>query len=199
MQAIIRWSLLLVFVLLLHAVPTVFGQGPTDNPHANPITMSSESELGLTASSNNPDTAVEPNGSWLYIDPQATHWYKVTDNRVQLVAWIDANQQPGLVMDIYAPEQHDLYGKPIGKGTPNKIESHDLFWSGKTIAFGTWFIRVTNDSANPIAYSLGYERRATRKADFCAVCHGYGIEFDGCEDKGGSGWCGSLENEYNGK
>jgi hypothetical protein len=143
----------------------------------------------------NPDTAIEPTGKWWFIDPGATHWYKVTDNRLTLNLWLKANQQEGLGLAIFAPEQTDLYGKPVGRGAFSKFQpDYDLFWSGRTVAYGTWFATVTNYKAIPISYSLGYERKSTRPADACAACHGYIIVFEDCVSD--NGFCDRLQDDY---
>ena len=209
MKRIVGWSILLGLLLMVLAASSAFGCAPEDGeppvrciPTARlraeptPIVLAIPAPEHILPSGLNPDSAIEPTGAWQFIDPNATVWYKMTDARMQLVVWVDANGENGIALAIFAPDQHDLYGTPIGRGSPHKLEAHDLFWTGRSIAYGTWFARVTNNSSIPISYSLNYERRSTRKADACAVCHGYGIEFDGCEDAPGGSWCGSLEEEY---
>lgn len=143
----------------------------------------------------NPETAIEPTGQWLFIPAGATHWYKVADNRLKLEIGVSANGQEGLAMAIFAPEQTDLYGKPIGRGASDKyFPQYDLFWSGRTIAYGTWYVTVTNYKPFPISYSIVYERRSTRPADPCAVCHGYIIEWDDCDSV--DGFCDNLKDNY---
>lgn len=143
----------------------------------------------------NPETAIEPTGQWLFIPGGATHWYKIVDNRLKLEIGVSANGQEGLSLAVFAPEQTDLYGKPIGRGAYSKFfPAYDLFWSGRTIAYGTWFATVTNSKQFPISYSISYERKSTRPADECAKCHGYIIHFEDCQSA--DAFCGGLEENY---
>lgn len=138
-----------------------------------------------------------PNGSWEYIDANSSLWYEMVDSRMKLEVWLDLNGQKGVSLEIYAPEQKDLWNsKPIGQGTFNKLQpQHDLFWAGKTVAFGAWHVKVVNHNSFPINFSLNFDRVATRAADVCAACHGYEITFDSCID-GGDGFCGELESDF---
>jgi hypothetical protein len=143
----------------------------------------------------NPETAIEPTGQWLFIEAGATHWYKVADNRLKLEIGVSTNGQEGLGLAVFAPEQTDLYGKPIGRGAYSKFfPAYDLFWSGRTVAYGTWFATVTNYKPFPISYSISYERKSTRPADECAKCHGYIIHWEDCQSA--DGFCDNLQDEY---
>jgi hypothetical protein len=150
-----------------------------------------------TPSGTSPESAREPNGSWGYIEGNSKIWFWVTDSRMKLEIWLDAHRQKGISMLIYAPDQKDLWiAKPVGRGTANSLQpEHDLFWAGKTAAFGKWYVLVQNDNSFPVNFSINFDRVATRVADRCAVCHGYDITFDGCDD-GGSDWCEGLEEEF---
>lgn len=143
----------------------------------------------------NPETAIEPTGQWRFIEAGATHWYKVADNRLKLEIGVSANGQEGLGLAVFAPEQTDLYGKPIGRGAYSKFfPMYDLFWSGRTIAFGTWYATVTNYKPFPISYSISYERKSARPADECAKCHGYIIHWEDCVSD--DGFCDNLQENY---
>lgn len=148
---------------------------------------------------DNPNAAQPPSGAWLYINPGQSQWYKLYDAGVQLVIWIDANGQQGLSMAIYAPDQKDLYGKPTGRGAYNKfLPSHDLYWQGYTPASGAggmWYAVVTNGSATPISYNLGYKRDYNSVRAQCSLCHGFDIPWDDCVDNGNN-WCEDLKKEY---
>ena len=168
---------------------------PTITPTATPIPTRTPTGTPLPPATN-PDSAREPNGAWAYLDPGATHWYKMNDTGLQLSVWIDANGQQGLSMAIFAPEQKDLYGRPIGRGSFNRSEAwHDLFWTGYTRAYGTWFAQVTNGASFPISYSLNYKRTLNSVAGRCSECHGFEIEWDRCVSHG-SNWCENLKEEY---
>ncbi len=144
----------------------------------------------------NPETAVEPNGTWEFISPNATHWYRMNDAGLELRIWLDANGQRGLSLAIYGPDQRDLYGKPVGRGAFNKFEpSHDLYWTGFTTARGTWYALVTNNGQATIPYSLNYRRVINSVAGRCSACHGFEIEWDRCVSHGND-FCGDLQKEY---
>ncbi len=173
-------------------------------PVANLVPPSGHSALpappavpAVPATGKDPNDAIEPDGAWRYIPGNSMLWYKMTDSRLTLEVWVDANGQSGLELAIFAPEQKDLWGgKPVGRGSFNKFRpEHDLFWTGYTRAFGTWYATLTNRNASPISYSINYQRVAKYTKDFCAVCHGYEIVFDDCEDRGGN-FCGGLEESY---
>lgn len=149
---------------------------------------------------DNPDAAQPPSGAWIYINPGQSQWYKLYDAGVQLVVWIDANGQQGLSMALYAPDQKDLYGKPIGRGSYNKfLPSHDLYWTGYTPASGaggTWYAVVTNGANTPISYNLGYKRDYNSVRARCSICHGFDIPWGDCVDNG-TPWCEQLQQQYN--
>ena len=223
-KGMVRWSILFALALMLMTAslalatpstrqsadtptaapeaPGTPGSSPTTTPGA---TGTLQPEASPTATreptsipqpGSNPDAAVEPRGTWLFIAPNASQWYKMNDAGLQLDIWLDANGQTGLSLAIYAPDQKDLYGKPIGRGSFNKFElGHDLFWTGYTTARGTWYAVVTNGAPQPISYRLDYKRVINSVAGRCSECHGFEIEWDRCVD-GGSDWCEELQEEY---
>jgi hypothetical protein len=147
----------------------------------------------------NPDVAGEPTGNWEWIAPYATVWYKVSDTRMALDVWVDANRQGGLALAVFAPEQTEWWNStPVGRGSFNASQpEHDLFWTGHTRAYGSWNIRLTNHNDFPVSYSLNYFRKAISQANYCASCHGYDIdEWDRCENRGNDNFCGNLEGNY---
>jgi hypothetical protein len=164
---------------------------PTQVPTSTPMPTA-------TPTGKDPYQARVPSGNWEFIDPNSSLWFEMTDSRQKLEVWLDANGQKGLTLEIFAPEQKDLWNsRAIGQGTFNKLQpQHDLFWAGKTVAFGAWHAKLTNHNSFPVNYSLSFDRVATRTADVCAVCHGYEIGFDGCSDKG-DGFCAGLEDRFN--
>ncbi len=176
----------------------------TDVPIANLVAPAGHVALpsvpavpALPATGKDPNNAIEPDGTWQYVQGNSMLWYKMTDSRLTLEAWVDANGQGGLDLAIFAPEQTDLWGgKPVGRGAYNKFRpEHDLFWTGYTRAYGTWYATLTNRNSFPVNFSINYQRVAKYTKDFCAVCHGYEIQFDDCEDRGGN-FCGGLEDSY---
>ncbi len=147
---------------------------------------------------DNPADAMIPDGNWRFAGPHSSVWYKIDDGGLHLEIWLDTNGQNGLSLAIYAPDQKDLDGKPVGRGSFNKFQPHDLFWSGRTSAHGIWYAVVAN--ANPYAfpYSLNYQRVRKRAVDQCAVCHGQISVFEGCEPPD-SAHCTNLKEELESK
>lgn len=160
----------------------------TATPTAVPVAM--------VQPGSNPDVAQVPTGTWQFIPPGATRWYKMYVLGLQLDVWLDANRATGLSLAIYAPDQTDLYGKPIGRGSFNKfIQEHDLYWTGASSAGGYWYAVVTNSSQATLPYLLNYKRTVNSVAGRCSECHGFEIEWDRCVDHG-SDFCENLQQEY---
>ncbi len=141
----------------------------------------------------NPETARSPSDQWSYIAPGSTIWYRIDDSGT-LEIFMNANGQSGITFSVYAPDQKDLYGPPIGRGTKSAVLPYDLFWTGRTAVRGTWYAVVRNDNPFPVNYALNYQRKIGSVADRCASCHGYEIEWDRCESD--TGWCEGLSEEY---
>ncbi|MDE3090686.1 MAG: hypothetical protein KGJ80_15025 [Chloroflexota bacterium] len=206
-RGIIRWSILLALVLTALSTSYAFGCLPDDDnparclrlPKATPQDPSATLDSAATnlPGGINLENAITPNGRWQHINPGSSLWYKMNDARLQLEIWIDTNGQSGLSLEIYAPDQHDSYGKPIGRGSFSKFQPHDLFWTGRSAATGVWYAVVTNASPAPISYSLNYKRARHKASDRCSECHGDNIEWDRCQDGANSTFCEDLQNEYN--
>lgn len=199
-------SLLLASVLVLLTASYTFGCVPDEGypfrcadtppkPTPDPVVVH-VAAVTTPGFGTSPDNAVEPTGAWQLIGPNQTHWYKMDDAGMELNIWIDANGQGrnGLAMAIFAPEQKDLYGKPIGRGSFNpSIPSHDLYWDGFTIASGIWYAQVSNRTNTPISYNMNYQKVINSTAAGCSLCHGYNIsDWGRCQDKGGN-FCAGLK------
>jgi hypothetical protein len=143
-----------------------------------------------------PEQAKEPSGEWQYLASNTSVWYKIADGGLQLTIWVDANGMGGLALAIYAPGQQDLYGTPIGRGSFNRFEPHDLFWTGRTRAYGTWYAVVTNHNSSAVPFSLNYARSKHSVADRCSSCHGQDIEWERCVSAPGSSFCEDLRDEF---
>lgn len=212
MKAKVVALLSLVFAVILVLLTAPFALGCSPDGDGNPICTASRTAppgdpvvpqlaaLNMPKFGTQPDNAVAPTGSWITINPNESHWFKMSDAGMQLQVWIDANGQgrDGLSMSIFAPDHLDFYGKPVGRGSYNpSIPSHDLFWTGSTLATGVWYAQVTDRASIPISYSMNYKRVISSVAARCSACHGYSIEWDRCTDNG-SPWCENLLQEYDG-
>ena len=200
-------ALSLTLVLTLLATSSAIGCDPTDDilpVYCAKITPVTPTQRPLGTPTNTPQpkgdspfTAQTPTGSWQFVGPRTSIWYKMQDAGLQLTIWVDANGQKGLDLAVYAPDQRDLYGKPIGRGAFNKFEpAHDLFWTGRSRATGVWYALVTNNSQSPIQYSINYSRSKHSVADRCAECHGSEIQWWDCYPPD-SEHCKNLWEEYN--
>lgn len=144
---------------------------------------------------DSPNTAREPIGAWEYIGPNTSVWYKMKDGGLRLNIWLDANGQGDLTLAIYGPDQTDLYGAPVGRGSYVRDQGHDLFWTGRSRFKGTWYALVTNYNPGAVPYKINYQRVRQKGSDFCAECHGIIVdEWDRCEHDGS--FCSDLLDEY---
>ena len=209
-KIIVPFSILLALVLMAVTVPYALGCQPDgmnpsqcvrlpDPPPADPPTAVPVAAITVPLFGTNPNNAVVPMGTWVSINPNETHWYKMDDSGMELRIWVDANGQGrnGLGLAIFAPDQHDLYGKPVGRGSFNPgLPAHDLFWDGYTVANGVWYAQVTNLTKTPISYNLNYEHVINSVAAGCSLCHGYNIsDWGRCQDRGNN-LCQGLQGNY---
>ena len=197
-KRLLQWTLVLTLALLITSFTSAFGC-ITRNENEDrsrclvPERVKTEPVALPVLTGENPSLAMTPAGDWQYIPARSFVWYKISDGGLQLTLWIDANGMQGLAMDIYAPDQTD-WSKPIGRGSFNKFEPHDLFWTGRTRARGDWYAMVRNTNNFAIPYSLNYSRSKHSVADRCSSCHGQEIEWDRCFSAGS--FCEDLKNEF---
>lgn len=137
-------------------------------------------------------------GNWEWIPANSTVWYKMDDGKgLQMQVWVFANGQTGLTLDIFAPNQQDLWNaKPIGTATQNKnYPGDDLFYSGRSAASGIWYGRLTNHNPYPVYYTIRYTRTTPTLANVCVSCHAsIGYDWDGCVNGSDPNFCGKLMN-----
>lgn len=132
---------------------------------------------------DNPGSARTPDGSTAFIDPGASLWFKM-ESLQRLYVWADTGGVQNIELAIYSPGTTDFWGqKPIGVGSKNKNEGHDLFWTGRAPGGGTWYARVTNYNNNSVPVSVNFERVKSRIRDFCTSCHGEEFDFETCDSK----------------
>ncbi len=113
-------------------------------------------------------------GNWDWVPGNSTIWYWMDDGHsLQVQVWVFANGQNGLALDMFAPEQKDLYNsRPVGRGALNKnYPGSDLFYSGRSSAYGIWYARLTNNNAYPVNYSIRYTRTTPSLGNSCDNCH----------------------------
>lgn len=138
-------------------------------------------------------------GGWGWIEAKTTTWYKASDwGALQLSIWLYVNGQGGMTFDIYPPDRKDLYGQPVGRGSFNPSQRPaDLFWTGRSMASGIWYIRLTNHNAFPVMYSLRYTVSIPAMANRCDACHGplRDLMWDRCVSSGNN-WCNDLQDLY---
>ncbi len=162
--------------------PTPVGDNP--NTARNPLWVKPEYciEAMCPGAVNAP--VLNSPGHWDWIVANSSVWYKMDDGHsLQLEIWVFANGQSGLSLDVYAPEQTDLYGKPVGRGALNKnYPGADLFYSGRSSAYGIWYARLTNNNSVPTSYSFRFTR-TTPTGDACSSCHKtIGYDWNACSD-----------------
>ena len=137
-------------------------------------------------------------GKWVFIKPASSMWYKINDGHgLQVEFWLFDNGQQGLSFDVYAPDQRDLSGKPIGRGSFNKSQANvgaDLFYSGRSQAYGIWYVRVNNNTNVPISYSMKYTLTTPTLSNSCDDCHKLiGYDWSACN---GTNFCQDLHQLY---
>jgi hypothetical protein len=144
--------------------------------------------------SADPYNAPAPQGAWVYIGPQSTVWYNVGDRGRRLNLALNDNQQAGMVMAVYGPDQTDVWeSKPTGQGTPEM--GFDSFWTGRARAHGIWRVRITNLNDFSVQYSLTATNVADKGGDLCRDCHGnIEDEWDRCDHDGS--FCNDLIDDY---
>ena len=137
--------------------------------------------------------------SWTWIGANSSTWYKMDDGHsFQLKVWVFANGQQGIAMDVYAPEQkaHIWDDKPIGRGSFDKSQGNagvDLFYSGRSKAFGIWYVKITNNNAFPMSYSIRFTRTIPQLNNVCDSCHALiGTDWGSCQGS----MCQSLHDYY---
>jgi hypothetical protein len=126
--------------------------------------------------------------SWTWIGANSSTWYKMDDGHsFQLKVWVFANRQQGLSMDVFAPEQrnHLWDAKPIGRGSFDKSQANagvDLFYSGRSSAYGVWYVRLNNVNAYPVSYSIRFTRTIPQLGNVCDSCHALiGTDWGSCQ------------------
>lgn len=128
--------------------PSRLAQNLTEFVNRN-NTVSKQPQLSGSATV---DTTV-PQDSWVYIGPNQTVWFQVGDAIKRLSVAVDVHHQPGLVLSVYSPEQHDvLQAEEIGRGSQKN--GYDLWWSGAVRENGVWHLKLKNENDFSVPYNL---------------------------------------------
>lgn len=145
--------------------------------------LASSAPAAPMPSGDSPGAARTPDGSSAYLAPGASLWFKM-ESLQRLYVWADTGGADGIELAIYSPGTTDFWGtKPVGVGSKNRNEGHDLFWTGRAPGGGTWYARVTNHSGAAVPVSVDFERVKSRIKDFCTSCHGDEFDFETCDSK----------------
>ncbi len=200
------------FVASNHPTPTVAAlKVASVDPPAQPTPTGNSPETARTPMWVKPQYCIEAMcpgavnapplnapGNWTWIAPNSSTWYKMDDGRsLQVDVWLFANGQSGLSFDVYAPEQKDLWGsKPIGRGAFDKSQANvgvDLFYTGRSVAYGVWYVRVNNGNSFPVSYSLRFTRTTpTGLRNVCEGCHSGNMDWGSCQGS----MCADLHSLY---
>ncbi len=165
-------------------VPTPRG----DNPQSARVPMWVRPEYCIEAMCPGAVNAPMLNspGNWDWIPANSSIWYWMDDGHsLQVQIWVFANGQQGLALDVFAPEQKDLYNsRPIGRGSLNKnFPGADLFYSGRSQAYGIWYAKLTNNNPFAVNYSMRYTRTTPSLGNVCDNCHkAIGYDWNACSD-----------------
>lgn len=178
--------------------PTPVGDSPATA--RDPIYVRPDNCIDAMCPYQDQAAALTSPANWTWIDANSSTWYRINDDYgLQVEIWLFANGQKGLAFDVYAPEQKDFSAKPVGRGSFNKSQANigaDLFYSGRTWAYGTWYVRVNNGNSIPVSYSIRFtDTIPTLGGNTCDSCHKIiGYNWASCS---GSQFCSQLHQLYN--
>ncbi len=187
-KVLVLTSLLILLVLFAATIQSAMACIPDDmdpgrcvirlpgrviKPTRAPVAAAAKPTVAPTAAparkGGSPVDAMDITDAQQNLNPGGTAWYKVGsgDGPQHLEVWVDAYGKEGLVFAVYAPDQmNELWPTtpPKGRGAANqKGIAHDLFWSGKSPAGGTWYVLVTNNASSPMQYTIGSNRADTER------------------------------------
>jgi hypothetical protein len=169
-------------------VPTPVGDNP--DTARDPIYIRPDNCIDAMCPEQKGAPALTAAESWTWIGANSSTWYKMDDGHsFQLKVWVFANGQQGLAMDVFAPEQRnylwDPKTKPIGRGSLDKSQANagvDLFYSGRSAAFGVWYVRLTNNTSSAMSYSIRFTRTIPQLGNVCDSCHALiGTDWGSCQ------------------
>lgn len=128
-----------------------------------------------------PATAALIDGQPHQISGNASLWYKFdysvshSEGKTQgepVTLIMDNGTQSGVNFGIYTPDKILTWWEndPVGRGTPQLLTdsnqpvlyngdhfSSDLSWVGRFAATGTYYVKVTNDNAYPVTFTMYIE------------------------------------------
>jgi hypothetical protein len=98
-------------------------------------------------------------------------WYRINnENNFYLDIWMDTYGRPGVVFNVYSPEQTNhlsISTAPKGRSGPAKESGHDWAWRGAQ-ATGIWHALVLNTTSTPMQYRIHYKQTTEDR-----VCKSY--------------------------
>ena len=166
MKRTVVLSLLAVLLVMSTAGPPSRARTPeTDSDRAEPVAWLAR-----------PGTALPPIEGWMPIRAGETQWYaldyqghreagegKGKGETVwigsQIHVLLDAEPDLGAAFSIWTPEQARIWAlgeevEPVGRGTKNRFEPGDLFWSGSFTSPDTYFVMVEHRGPRPSWFKL---------------------------------------------
>jgi hypothetical protein len=113
-----------------------------------------------TPRGDSPLSARVMTGEWETIPPGGQVWYRIDNqNNFFLDIWMDTYGKPGVVFNVYSPEQTNNLSAstiPKGRSAPSK-EGHDWGWKGAQ-AMGVWHVLVMNTTNSPMQYRIDHRQ-----------------------------------------
>ncbi len=115
-----------------------------------------------TAAGAGPLDAIIPIGQDLIINPHSSKWHRFEygGDKTTITIAVDNGGATQQEFALYMSSQVDAMFRgetisPLGRGGGNPAATgHDLFWTGNTNRLGTYYVVVTNNSNNAVAYRL---------------------------------------------
>jgi hypothetical protein len=142
----------------------------TPAPVSVPVTATVVAKA--TPKGDSPFTARAMTGEWDTIPPGGQVWYRINnENNFYLDIWMDTYGRPGVVFNVYSPEQINGLSantSPKGRNSTTKSDpTHDWWWKGAQ-ANGIWHVLVLNTTSTPMQYRIHYKQTTEDR-----VCRSY--------------------------
>jgi hypothetical protein len=110
---------------------------------------------------SNPQLALPITGDWATLNPGASVWYafQYAGDASQISVILNDQGMTGLAFGVWTPDRLAEWEAgtaidAIGHGSPNVDVPADLFWTGNFNLAATYYVKVDNNGASPIAYNL---------------------------------------------
>lgn len=161
---------------------------------SKPAAVPQPAPVAIVPGSPDPYNAPMPSGQQVYISPQTSVWYNISDRGRRLSLMMDADRNLGLTMAVFGPDVQDVWNdRPTGQGAPGGGFAY--FWTGRSRFKGIWKIRITNPNDFSVPYTLIGANISDKNGDLCRDCHGnIEDEWDRCDHDGS--FCDDLKDQY---